>query len=60
MLKITEWVKIILDSLYDGILIIDSEGIVRYINPAYTRITKVKEEDIRKKIIRCKKGKLSY
>lgn len=46
MLKITEWVKIILDSLYDGILIIDSEGIVRYINPAYTRITKVKEEDI--------------
>lgn len=46
MLKITEWVKIILDSLYDGILIIDSEGIVRYINPAYTRITKVKEEEI--------------
>ncbi len=43
MLKITEWVKIILDSLYDGILIIDSEGIVRYINPSYTRITKVKE-----------------
>ena len=57
MLKITEWVKIILDSLYDGILIIDSEGIVRYINPAYTRITKVKEEDIiGKKLSDVRKG----
>lgn len=57
MLKITEWVKIILDSLYDGILIIDSEEIVRYINPAYTRITKVKEEDIiGKKLSDVRKG----
>lgn len=57
MLKITEWAKIILDSLYDGILIIDSEGIVRYINPAYTRITKVKEEDIiGKKLSDVRKG----
>ncbi len=57
MLKITEWVKIILDSLYDGILIIDSEGIVRYINPAYTRITKVKEENIiGKKLSDVRKG----
>lgn len=51
MLEITEWVKLILDSLYDGILIIDSEGIVRYINPAYTRITKVKERDILGKLL---------
>ena len=41
MIKITGHAKLISDSLYDGILIIDKEGIVRYINPAYTRITKV-------------------
>lgn len=46
MLEITEWVKLILDSLYDGILIIDDKGIVKYVNPAYIRITRVKEKDI--------------
>lgn len=38
--------KVVLDSLYDGILIIDEKGIVQYINPSYTRITKIKEEEI--------------
>ena len=46
MIKITGHAKLIFDSLYDGILIIDKEGIVRYINPAYTRITKVEEKNI--------------
>lgn len=46
IIKITGHAKLIFDSLYDGILIIDKEGIVRYINPAYTRITKVEEKNI--------------
>ena len=46
MIKITGHAKLIFDSLYDGILIVDKEGVVRYINPAYTRITKVEEKNI--------------
>jgi len=45
-MEITNWVKIILDSLYDGVLIADKEFIVKYINPSYTRITKVEAKDI--------------
>lgn len=45
-MKITNWLKIVLDSLYDGILIADRHGIVVYVNPAYTRITKIKSEEI--------------
>lgn len=46
----------IFDSLYDGILIIDNKGIVKYINPSYTRITKLKEEDIvNKKLLDVRK-----
>ena len=45
-MKIGNWVKIVLDSLYDGVLIADANGIVKYINPAYERITKVKYSDI--------------
>ena len=46
MIKITGHAKLVFDSLYDGILIVDRDGIVRYINPAYTRITKVEEKNI--------------
>ncbi|MCB8566057.1 sigma-54 interaction domain-containing protein [Fusobacterium ulcerans] len=46
MIKITGHAKLIFDSLYDGILIVDKEGVVRYINPAYTRITKVEKKNI--------------
>jgi len=46
MLEIIEQTKLLFDSLYDGILIIDKNGIVKYINSAYTRITKVTEEEI--------------
>lgn len=46
MLEIIEQTKLLFDSLYDGILIIDKNGIVKYINSAYTRITKVSEEEI--------------
>lgn len=46
MIKITGYAKLIFDSLYDGILIVDKKGVVRYINPAYTRITKVEEKNI--------------
>jgi|GEM_PF-4184257 len=31
-------VRSILDSLYDGALVADMDGVVCYINPAYTRI----------------------
>ncbi|MGF6906535.1 sigma-54 interaction domain-containing protein [Fusobacterium sp. PH5-44] len=46
MLEIIEQTKLLFDSLYDGILIIDKNGVVKYINSSYTRITKVKEEEI--------------
>lgn len=41
-----EWWKAIVSSINDGILVIDHEGIVRLINPEYTRITGVREEEI--------------
>ncbi len=41
-MKIDSWIiNTFFDNLYDGILIIDTDEIVKYINPAYTRITKV-------------------
>ena len=45
-MKIDNNLKNIFDSLYDGILIIDENGIVVYTNPSYTRITKINKEDI--------------
>ncbi|MBG0765912.1 MAG: sigma 54-interacting transcriptional regulator, partial [Tissierellales bacterium] len=45
-MEITNWVKIILDSLYDGVLIINKDAVVQYVNPSYTRITTVKYEQI--------------
>ena len=56
-MKITNWLKIILNSLYDGILIADKDGVVTYVNPAYTRITKIKNEDIlNKKLVEVRPG----
>ncbi|NOW83296.1 PAS domain S-box-containing protein [Clostridium beijerinckii] len=46
MVEITNWLRIILDSLHDGVLIADKNGIIKYTNPAYTRITEVNGEDI--------------
>ncbi len=48
-MKIDNNLKNIFDSLYDGILIIDKNGIVIYVNPSYTRITKINKEDIENK-----------
>ena len=48
-MKIDNNLKNIFDSLYDGILIIDKNGIVVYVNPSYTRITKINKEDIENK-----------
>ncbi|WP_341273852.1 sigma-54 interaction domain-containing protein [Clostridium beijerinckii] len=45
-MEITNWLRIILDSLHDGVLIADKDGIIKYTNPAYTRITEVSGEDI--------------
>ena len=45
-MKIDNWIKAIFDNLYDGILIIDTNETVIYINPSYTRITKVKYDEI--------------
>jgi transcriptional regulator with PAS, ATPase and Fis domain len=39
-------VRSILDSLYDGALVADMDGVVCYIDPAYTRITGVTEARI--------------
>lgn len=40
------WIKTLFDNLYDGILIIDTNEIVKYINSSYTRITHVAYDDI--------------
>lgn len=45
-MKINSLEKSIFDSLYDGVLIADQACIVRYINPSYTRITRVLPEEI--------------
>lgn len=45
-MELNNWVKTFFDNLYDGILIIDIDEIVKYINPAYTRITKVSYDAI--------------
>ncbi|MBW9169693.1 sigma 54-interacting transcriptional regulator [Clostridium estertheticum] len=45
-MEINNWVKVILHSLHEGVLIADSNGIVKYINPAYTRITMVSSNEI--------------
>lgn len=45
-LEIAEVSRIILDAIYDGVLIIDRKAVVQYINPAYTRITGVNYDDI--------------
>lgn len=38
--------KLILDFLYDGVLIADKNCMVKYVNPAYIRITQVNPKDI--------------
>lgn len=50
-MEITNLTKIILDSLHDGVLIADRECIVKYINPAYTRITSIENEEIIGKLL---------
>ncbi|MDR3073310.1 MAG: sigma 54-interacting transcriptional regulator [Deltaproteobacteria bacterium] len=42
----------ILDSIYDGILIVDANSIVIYVNPEYLRIVRLTYEDIRNKPLR--------
>src|SRR5690625_2741434 len=41
-----EWLQSILLAIHDGVLVIDSNEIVRIINPEYTRITGVKPDEI--------------
>ncbi|MBW8384138.1 MAG: sigma 54-interacting transcriptional regulator [Youngiibacter sp.] len=43
---IDTWIRSVFDSLYDGILIIDRDETVKYVNASYTRITGVRYEDI--------------
>jgi len=45
-LVIDTWIRSVFDSLYDGILIIDRDETVKYVNASYTRITGVRYEDI--------------
>jgi PAS domain S-box-containing protein len=41
-----EWFLRILNAIHDGIMVADENAIVRFINPAYTRLTTVKAADI--------------
>lgn len=45
-MEIDNWIRTFFDSLYDGILIMDEYEVVKYVNLAYTRITKVSYEGI--------------
>lgn len=45
-MEIDNWIRTFFDSLYDGILIMDKYEVVKYVNLAYTRITKVSYEGI--------------
>ncbi|MDR3593404.1 sigma 54-interacting transcriptional regulator [Clostridium sp.] len=45
-MKFGELNSSIFDSLYDGVLIADKDNKVVYVNPAYTRITKVEAKEI--------------
>ncbi|MDI3534848.1 MAG: hypothetical protein PWQ82_1213 [Thermosediminibacterales bacterium] len=51
-MEIEGWVKFILNSLYDGILIIDKNAVVQYVNDSYTRITGVTYDKIVGKYLR--------
>lgn len=41
-----EWLTSILLSIHDGVLVIDHNGIVKFINPEYTKITGVTADEI--------------
>lgn len=45
-MEMKDWSKIFFAYLYDGILIVNDESEVQYINPAYTRITGIAPEEI--------------
>jgi sigma-54 dependent transcriptional regulator, acetoin dehydrogenase operon transcriptional activator AcoR len=51
-----EWWKAIVHSINDGVLVIDHEGIVRLINPEYTRITGVTPDIIGKHLKEYRPG----
>jgi transcriptional regulator with PAS, ATPase and Fis domain len=41
-----EWTSSLIEAIPDGILIIDTDGVVRYVNAGYLRLTGLKREDI--------------
>lgn len=45
-MKITNELRTVLDSIHDAILIIDTDGIVIYVNDGYVRITNVTKSEI--------------
>jgi PAS domain S-box-containing protein len=54
---IDNWLKVVMDSLYDGILIADMQHNVQYVNPSYTRITGVSyKEIVGKKLVSVRPG----
>jgi sigma-54 dependent transcriptional regulator, acetoin dehydrogenase operon transcriptional activator AcoR len=52
-----QWLRAAILSIHDGVLIIDKAGIVRLINPEYTRITGVSPEEIIGKELRSVRPK---
>lgn len=51
-----EWWKAIVESMNDGVLVIDQEGCVKTINPEYTRITGVTPDIIGKELLLNRPG----
>ena len=51
-----KWWKAIVESMNDGVLVIDRKGIVRTINPEYTKITGVTPDIIGKPLVSYRPG----
>ncbi|QTD40957.1 PAS domain S-box protein [Sporosarcina sp. Te-1] len=51
-----EWWKAIVQLMNDGVLVIDREGIVKTINPEYTRITGVNPDIISEPLLAYRPG----
>jgi len=57
MIEIVEWMKLILNSLSEGVLITDKDSNVIYVNDAYTKITGVEYNNIvGKPLLSVRKG----
>lgn len=49
--ELQERLHLILESVEDGICVVDAQGLITYVNPSYLRITKMERSDIEGKLI---------